>query len=173
AQGSDVVILGKLLQAGQQDLPLDLVADFLVETPDDHFARGLAGPEAGDLGVLDQFGNLLVETGVDVLALHGDFDVLLARAGVDDLDRLVELLLLFFFFISFGGRLGDGGRAFSLGAVLGFVSHWRLPPEVKKAEEAATGTRRIAVLGPSRPTRAGDGARTHHSHAGNPALQHS
>ena len=45
------MILGELLEAGEQHLGLDLVADFLLVAAFDDLARRLAGPEAGDVGV--------------------------------------------------------------------------------------------------------------------------
>ena len=101
AQGGDVVVLGELLQAGQQDLALDLIADFLLKAALDDPARRLTGPETGHVGVADQFAEFLAEARVDVLAFDGDLDVLLARPDIADLDVLMEL-----------GRLvrGGGGR---------------------------------------------------------------
>ena len=86
AERGDVVVLGELLEAGQQHFGLDLVADFLLEAALDDLARRLAGPEAGDVGVGDQLAELLAEPVVDVVAVDGDLDVLLARADVLDLD---------------------------------------------------------------------------------------
>ena len=102
-QRGDVVVLGELLQAGQQHLALDLIADLLVEAALDDAARRLAGPEAGHVGVGDQLAELLVEAAVDVLAIDRDLDVLLARADVADLDGLLEL-----------DRLRGGGRHLAL-----------------------------------------------------------
>ena len=112
AERGDVVVLGELFEAGQQHLGLDLVADFLVEAALDDLARRLAGPEAGHVGVGDQLAELLAEAVVDVLAIDGDLDVLLARADVLDLDRLVELDGLAFLL---GG--GRGGAAFGGGGL--------------------------------------------------------
>ena len=123
AERGDVVVLGELFEAGQQHLGLDLVADLLLEAAFDDLARRLAGPEAGHVGVGDQLAELLVEAVVDVRAVDGDLDVLLARADVVDLDRLVELGRLLVLAVlghgrggAFGGR-GLGGRGFrSLGS---------------------------------------------------------
>ena len=41
------MVVGQLLQAGEQDLVLDLFVNFLAEAALDQFARRLAGPEAG------------------------------------------------------------------------------------------------------------------------------
>ena len=58
----------------------------------------------------DQLAELLAEAVVDVLALDGDFDVLLAGADVLDLDRLVEL--------GGAGFLGGGGGRAAVGRAL-------------------------------------------------------
>ena len=51
----------------------------------------LPGRKPGTVGVADQLAELLVEPVVDVAAVDGDLDVLLARPDVADLDRLVQL----------------------------------------------------------------------------------
>ena len=87
------LFVGQLLQARHQHLRLDLLGDRLVVLLLDELARRLAGAEAADLRLvaLDQFGVLLVEALVDLLAIDGHLDVLLARADVLDLDGLLEL----------------------------------------------------------------------------------
>jgi hypothetical protein len=117
AERRNGLLVGQLLQARHQHLRLDLLGDRLVVLPLDQLARGLAGAEAADLRLvaLDQFRVLLVEPLVDLLALDGDLDVLLARADVLDLDRLLQ------FDRPFGGR-GRGGvcwrfRCFRCGVV--------------------------------------------------------
>src|SRR5262249_3700156 len=94
----------------------------LVVAPLDELAGGLAGPEPADLGLiaLHQFGVLLVEPLVDLLALDGHLDVLLARPDVTDLDRLDELDRAFLPVGPFRGsdRSGTPG---SFGRVGGFA----------------------------------------------------
>ena len=103
AQRRDVVVLGKLLQAGQQHLALDLIADLLLKAAFDDAARRLAGPEAGHIGIGDQLTDFLAEAAVDVLAIDRDVDVLLAWADIADIDGLLEL-----------DRLRGGGRHLAL-----------------------------------------------------------
>ena len=72
----------------------------------------LPGRKPETLASADQFAELLAEAAVDVLAIDGDLDVLLARADVLDLDGLVELDGLL-------ALLGDGRGAFRRGGLGG------------------------------------------------------
>src|SRR5262249_18984979 len=158
-----------------------LVADLALEAALDELARRLAGAEAGDGGVGDQLLELVVEAVLDVAAVDGNLDVLLARADLPDLDRLVQLWGL----VVVAGVVAVGvvtfvtgvplrlGRGAFLGARIGrplFVGHEMLP--TRSQESRASLGRRPPGFAASRPTRlarAGDGARTHDSHVGNVA----
>ena len=144
----------------------------------------LPGRKPGTLASVTSSLILLVEPLVDVVAIDGDLDVLLARADVLDLDGLVELLGFVSSVVlplrpaalrAFAVRsavaaarvLSSSGRVSS---VMGCS-----PPEVKKAEKAREtgGPSKIAgFAGLLGRKRAGDGARTHDSHVGNVALYH-
>src|ERR1019366_127501 len=93
AQGSDIELLGQLFEAGQEDFALDLVLNFLLEFADDDGLGRLAGAEAGDPGIADELLVFLLKDAVDVGPFDDDLDVFLARAGVLNLDGLLDLLL--------------------------------------------------------------------------------
>ena len=120
----------------------------------------LPGRKPGTSASLDQFAELLVEQLVDVVAVDGDLDVLLARADVFDLDVLVELFRLFFLAlfsaVAVPCRSAVAGRA-AVRSLLGrdVVSSVMAdaPPKVKKAEKSRRQPRSLAtaILRPSRP----------------------
>ena len=100
------MVLGQLFQAGEEDLVLDLVADIFFKAFFDQLARRLAGTEARHGGITDQFRELLVQPGVDVAAVHGYGDVLLARSRIAHVHRLLEFGRLF---VGFSFGRGDSG----------------------------------------------------------------
>ena len=106
AERRDRLLFRELLEARHEDLRLHFLGHRIVVALLDHLAGGLAGAEPANLRLIAerQFRELLVEALVDLGALNGDLDVLLARSGVLDLDLLVELLRSL--------RIGDGrGRS--------------------------------------------------------------
>ncbi len=105
----ELVVLVELLQAGHQQGRLDLAGDLLAEAALDERLRRPAGAEARHLGLLAHRAERLVELALDLGLGDVDLDVLLARAGVGDLDVQFELVLFGF---------GPLGRA-----ALGLVGH--------------------------------------------------
>ena len=89
----ELIVRVELLQRRHQQRRLDLVGDLLLE-PLDHELSGCApGPEARHGHVLAEVVERLGELPLDLAARDRDLDVLLARAGLADVDVHLQLAL--------------------------------------------------------------------------------
>ena len=86
----ELVLLVELFQAGHQQGLLDLAGDLLAKPLLDELARGMAGPEAGDHGLLGHVAERVLELLLDIRARDADLQMFLARPDFADLYVQVE-----------------------------------------------------------------------------------